>query len=181
MKTSYHLMGFVFLIVFLAGCGSLKVSPALEATLEPITASTVQPAQNIFGEGSFIIDLPDGWDISSEEITSDPERPYMLFLLGENPTLDGGPGTSRVVIANAIQWTPEDFVLSQCSTCPINPFESTTLGGKPALQTEIGGGGVPIMITWYFVEYQGKLFAFALHDPQTLEPLDEVLASIQFE
>lgn len=176
MKRSYRYVWSVCLIGFLAGCASPQVTPT-----DIGAATSEEPAQNIFGEDTFIIDLPDGWDIVSEEIRSDPDRPYVLFLLGENPTTDGGPGTSRVVIASADLWTPEDFVLSQCSTCPLNPLESTTLGGKPALRTEIGGGGVPIMITWYFVEHRGKFFAFALHDPQTLQPLDEVLTSIQFE
>ena len=61
-----------------------------------------------------------------------------------------------------------------CSTCPENSFEEVTVGGKPGLRTEIGGGGVPMVITWTFVENQGKLIAFAIHDPQTLAPLNAV-------
>ena len=129
----------------------------------------------------FIIDLPDGWNISSEEINSDPNRPYVLYLLGEDPTTNDGAGTSRVVIANADEWSPEEFILSQCSNCPLNPFEPATLGEIPALRTEIGGGGVPFVITWYFVEHKGKLIGFVIHDPETLLPLDEVIASIRFE
>ncbi len=181
MKISYRHVLPVFLIGLLAGCASPQINSP-QVSLPDLAATTrVEPAQSVFGQGTFTIDLPEGWDVASEEITSDPDRPYLLFLLGENPTTADGPGTSRVVIANADEWTPEDFVLLQCSTCPVNPFEEITLGGIPATRTEIGGGGVPFMITWYFVEHRGKLLAFAIHDPQTLQPLDEVLASIQFE
>jgi hypothetical protein len=77
--------------------------------------------------------------------------------------------------------TPEDFVRSQCSTCPQNDFEAVMLDGIPALRTDIGGGGVPFAITWYFVEHEGNFIALAIHDPQTLEPLNEVIESIRFE
>lgn len=176
----------LLLILLLAGCSSPQVSaPPVETPVSPSpelpNTPSVEEAQNIFGEGTFTIDLPDGWDISSEEVHRDPDPPYTLYLLGEDPTTNDGPGVSRIVIANAVEWTPEEFVLSQCSTCPVNPFESTTLDGVPALRTQIGGGGVPIMVTWYFVEHNGKLIAFAIHDPQTLLPLEDVLASIRFE
>jgi hypothetical protein len=88
---------------------------------------------------------------------------------------------SRVVVANASEWTPEEFALSQCSTCPENPIESLILGGLPASRTQVGGGGVPFMVTWYFIEHGDDLIALAIHDPETLEPLDEVIQSIQFK
>jgi hypothetical protein len=48
----------------------------------------------------------------------------------------------------------------------------------PASRTQVGGGGVPFVITWYFVEHNGNLIALAIHDQQTLEPLDAVIQSI---
>jgi hypothetical protein len=168
-------------LVFLAACSSPLIATPTSLLPDQPAAPTDQPAQSVFGEGTFTIDLPEGWDIASEEISSDANGTYVLYLLGEDPAVNHGPGTSRVVIANADEWTPEEFALSQCSTCPENPFESTTLDGKPALRTEIGGGGVPFRITWYFVQHNGKLIAFAIHDPETLLPLDKVIASIQFE
>jgi hypothetical protein len=63
----------------------------------------------------------------------------------------------------------------------LNTFESVTLAGKSAIRAQIGGGGVPFMIVWHFVEHQGNFIAFALHDPQTLLPLDNVIESVQFE
>jgi hypothetical protein len=168
-------------IFILAACTSFQVNPSPQPQQDMPPASTTEPAQSIFGPGTFSIDLPEGWDVASLEINSDPERPYTLFLLGENPAGNDGPGISQVVVADADLWTPKDFALSQCSTCPQNPLEEVNLGGRPALRTQIGGGGVPILVTWYFVENQGKFIALALHDPETLEPLEDVLASIQFE
>lgn len=168
-------------LLVMTACG-----PSQEVISEPtqpgfLVSPSAKAAQNVFGPGTFSIDLPQGWDIASVEINTDPSRPYTLYLLGVNPTGNDGPGVSRVAIADADQWTPEDFVLAQCSTCPQNAFETVTLGGKPALHTEIGGGGVPFVTTWYFVENKGNFIALAIHDPESLLPLEDVLASIKFE
>jgi hypothetical protein len=144
--------------------------------------STEEPAQLVFGPGTFSLDLPVGWEIYGPlEVTNDPDRPYEVYQLGEDPSTSGGPGMSIVAIDRTDRWTPEDFVLAQCSTCPNNGFESVTIDGIPALRTEIGGGGVPIMITWYFVEHRGNFIAFTIHDPETLLPLEDVIQSIRFE
>jgi hypothetical protein len=168
-------------ILVLAACGSPQYVPPEPAQSGSTATRSVESAQSVFGPGTFSIDLPQGWDIASVEISTDPNRPYTLYLLGANPTGNDGPGISRVAIADADQWTPEDFVLAQCSTCPQNGFESVTLGGKPAQRTEVGGGGVPIVTTWYFVENHGNLIAIAIHDPESLLPLEDVLASIKFD
>jgi len=145
-------------------------------------APTEAGAESIFGPGTFNMILPLNWDVAGPEtISDDSGRTYRSYSLGEDPTSSGGPGMSHVIIASAAEWTPEDLALMQCSTCPDNGFEQVTVGGKPALRTQVGGGGVPMMITWYFVESQGNLIAFAIHDPQTLEPLQEVIESIGFE
>jgi hypothetical protein len=136
----------------------------------------------LFGEGTFTLALPEGWDVAGPTVAgNDPDRPYEDWALGTDPTASGGPGTSHVAILDPAQWTAEDFALAQCSACPQNPFEDVVVGGKPARRTQVGGGGVPFTITWYFVEHNGKLIAFAIHDPETLEPLEDVIASIQFE
>ena len=146
------------------------------------TQESAPAAESIFGPGTFTFDLPAGWDVFGPDlITDESNRTYEIYRLGVDPSSSGGPGTSLVIIADAVEWTPEDIALAQCSTCPDNGFEQVTVGGKSALRTEIGGGGVPMVITWTFVENQGKLIAFAIHDPQTLAPLNEVIESIQFE
>lgn len=143
---------------------------------------TVGIAQSVFGPGTFSLDLPPGWDVTGPEtINSDLDRSYDLYRLGVNPSSSGGPGTSHVIIADASKWTPQALALTQCTTCPPGDFEPLTIGGKPGLRTQIGGGGVPILITWYYVEHRGNLIAFAIHDPESLQPLEDVIDSIQFE
>ncbi|MGW8226778.1 MAG: hypothetical protein ACWGOY_13640 [Anaerolineales bacterium] len=168
-------------LLLLAACGSSQYGPPGPTQSGSTAIPSMESAQSVFGPGTFSIDLPQGWDIASVEINTDPNRPYTLYLLGVNPTSNDSPGISRVAIADAEQWTPEDFVLAQCSTCPQNAFESVTLGGRPALRTEVGGGGVPIVTTWYFVENKGNFIALAIHDPESLLPLEDVLASIKFD
>lgn len=154
-----------------------------ETTPPPTDQTDPTPAaEPIFGPGTFTLDLPAGWDVAGPDvITDESNRSYQIYRLGIDPSSSGGPGTSLVIVADAVEWTPEDIALAMCSTCPENGFEEVAVGGKPGLRTEIGGGGVPMVITWTFVENQGKLIAFAIHDPQTLAPLNAVIESIQFE
>lgn len=140
------------------------------------------PDRFLIEEARLSIKLPQDWSaLGPLEITSPGLPPYDLYILGIEPSASGGPGSSKIVIADPGPWTPELFVQAQCTTCPIQPFEDVTLGGKSAQRTQVGGGDVPILITWYFVENNGKLIALAIHDPETLEPVEDVLQSIQFE
>lgn len=133
-------------------------------------------------EGEFSLKLPEGWRASDPlTVSNDPTRPYTLYILGTEPEASGGPGSSSIVIADAAQWTPEDFVQSQCSTCDAHLFEDVTLGGRAARRTQVGGGSVPFTTTWTFVENNGKLIALAIHDPESLQPLEAVIQSIQFD
>jgi hypothetical protein len=146
------------------------------------TSTVVNSAQIVFAGGTISLDLPSGWGFSDLVRISYPSgQSFEIYLLGETPLGDDGPGISRVAILDPAQWTPEDFALAQCSACPQNPFEDVVVGGQPARRTQVGGGGVPFSITWYFVEHNGKLIAFAIHDPETLLPLEDVIASIRFE
>ncbi len=186
MKRFHLFLWFIIGLIFFTACGTQSIEnnePLIESTeLPPDPADLPVPkAVSIFGADTFTMDLPEGWDVSSETIIVDESSSYDLFLLGDNPTSSGGPGISKVIVANAADWTPQTLAATQCSTCPENPFESVTLGGKSALRTQIGGGGVPIMITWYFVENKGNLIGLAIHNLQTLEPMDDVLQSIQFD
>jgi len=172
---------FVFLLMLVA-CNRQPVETSITIPTDTVTSNPSNPAVSVFGPDTFSLDLPDGWDVFGPlTVENGSGKSYEVYFLGENPSQEGGPGISRVVIADAAQWTPEEFALSQCSTCDPNIYEPVTLAGKSALRTQIGGGGVPLMITWYFVEHKGNLIALAIHDPQTLEPLEEVIESIQFE
>jgi len=172
---------FGFLLVFSACKNQSTETPQPIPTDTPANISS-ESAINVFGTDTISLSLPAGWDIFGPLVVESASgQSYDVYMLGENPSQDEGPGVSRVVIADASEWTPDKFVLSQCSTCSPNTYESVTLAGKTVLRTQIGGGGVPFMITWYFIEHKGNLIAFAIHDPQTLEPLEDVIESIQFE
>jgi hypothetical protein len=159
---------------------SMPANELAEATSIP----TLDPTRYYNGEGRFSLKLPEGWKASEPiKVTNDPARPYEMIILGPGTDLspNGGPGYSRIILADSAQWTVEQFIQSQCSSCPANPIEGTILDGINAQRTQVGGGGVPFTITWYFVPYQDKLIGFAIHDPETLAPLEEVIRSIQFE
>lgn len=172
------------LVLFLIGLFFLFACnlPGIVNQVPTPPKTAADTAQSVFGPGTFSLNLPPGWDVSGPEtISSDPNRPYDLYRLGVDPSSSSGPGTSHVIIANASEWTPKELAFLQCSTCPPGDFEPLTIGGKPALRTQIGGGGVPIFITWYYIEHRGNLIALAIHDPETLQPLEDVIGSIQFE
>lgn len=181
MKERHLQVWFTVGFLILSACGTKNAGSPESPTAIPATPD-VNTVESVFGPGTFSFAIPSGWDVlGPEKINPEPNRSYDLYLLGENPSTEEGPGTSRVIIANADEWSPEELAVLQCNTCPQNAFDSVTLSGKSALRTQIGGGGVPFMITWYFVENQGNLIAFALHDPITLLTLDDVIESIIFE
>lgn len=163
--------------------GTPAPSPTLAATAVLETRfPTVPVTRYTNAEGQFSLQLPDGWQVLAPQIVmSDGEKPYTLYTLGESPAPSGSPGSSKMVIADAQLWTVEAFVHSQCTVCPAHPVEQATLNGIPAQQTKIGGGTVPITVTWHFVTHHGKLIALAIHDAETLEPIHDVLQSIQID
>jgi hypothetical protein len=159
-------------------------TPAATAPPQPSSTGppTLDPDRYYNEEGGFTLALPDGWSaIGPLEVSSDTEDTYNLYVLGADPAFDGGPGTSKIIIADASLWTPLAFSVAQCGTCPEHPFEDVTLAGLPAQRTLIGGGAVPFTVTWHFLEAEGKLIGLAIHDPETLAPLEEVLQSIRFQ
>ena len=182
MKKNLLYAWFVIGLLILSACALRSVESEMPLPTEELPEPTEVLAESVFGPGTFSFELPSGWDIFGPEIiTDESNRSYQLYLLGEDPTNNDGPGISKVIIANADHWTPEELALIQCSTCLPNEFEPVMVGGKPGVRTQIGGGGVPFEVTWYYIENQGNLIGFALHDPQTLAPLDQVIESIIFE
>jgi hypothetical protein len=168
-------------LLFVSSCNLNTPVPPDQLPTDTMAEPTEVTAIPIFGPGTFSLDLPEGWDVAGPNVvTTEDGRAYDSYSLGEDPTSSGGPGTSHVIIGDAAEWTPEELVLMQCSTCPDNGFEQVVVGGKPGQRTQVGGGGVPMMITWTYVENKGKLIGIAIHDPQTLEPLTAVIDSIIF-
>ncbi len=159
----------------------VSTSPDIEAPGVALLTDTPQTAESIFGPGTFTLALPAGWDVIGPDLISWESGSYDLWRLGPDPSSSGGPGTSHVIIADPGVWKPEALMLAQCSTCPPPEFEGVTIDGQPALRAQLGGGGVPLMITWHFIEHNGKLIAFTIHDPETLEPLNDVIESIKLQ
>jgi hypothetical protein len=162
-----------------AGCNLVgAVTPA------PSTAVPATPAERYFNnEGKFSLVLPVSWLELGPLAMTLPETGtgYSLYVLGPAPTESGGPGASMIVIADAAQSTLEQFAASQCSTCPGRLPEAVTLGTVPAERLLIGGGAVPFEKSWFFFEHLGRRIGLAIHDPETLEPLDDVLATLRLE
>ncbi len=174
-------LGFTVLALLVPACNlGTAAAPPVEAT---VTSTADQDERYINDEGGFSLVLPEGWTALGPLPATIPESGagYNLYVLGAAPTESGGPGASMIVIAEAAQLTLELFAASQCATCPAHPPEAVTLGTVPAQHLLIGGGDVPFEKSWFFFEHQGKRIGLAVHDPDTLEPLDEVLATLRLE
>ena len=174
--------------ILFGGVGDSALFDAIARTLRPAAvtgndSSHPDSTRVSVPEGKFSLELPKGWQVfGPERADNDVNRPLNMYVFGTDAATHGEPYASRVIIADASQWTVEEFAVAQCGTlCPKHPFEDETIGGKPAKKTIIGGAHVPWLVTWHFVTHNNKLLAFSIHDYKTLEPLDNVIQSIRFE
>lgn len=161
--------------------GAPPTAGTLDATLgEP--APTRDDGRYVNVEGGFSLVLPEGWSAAGPfPISIEGGASYNLYTVGIDPSGEGGPGTSRMFVADAAVVTLEEFVLQQCSICPEHPVEETTLGGTPARAAVIGGGSVPFEVEWFFVEHSGKLIGLSIIDPETMQTLGPVVQSFRLE
>src|SRR3972149_2411913 len=104
--------------------------------------------------------------------------PLSRWRLG---SAEGGPGISRVIVADAADLTVDQFLTLQCSIRPQHPVEAVTPGSVSAQATRIGGGSVPFEVEWYFVEHAGKLIGLSIIDPETTETLVPVVQSLRLQ
>jgi len=155
-------------------------TPAIKGAT-PSTAASPDPRQGgtYTNElAGFSMTLPENWNVAGPFAVQGDNLSYQVYTLGVDAGSEGGPGMSRIVIGDASVLTVEGFTQQQCQTCPMNPVEHITLDGRPAQRVLVGGGGVPFMVEWTFVQLGGQLVGFSLHDPETLEPLPSVLESV---
>lgn len=198
MKKTIFLISVLIIILLISAC---SLSPVITSSTTDQSSNDLEPevsvnepvgedpdssedlhAESVFGPGTFTMDIPDGWMVVSDKIVDEETgRSYQIYLLAPDQGYMEGPGASKVIVASTEEWNTMDLIQKQCSTCPDNGFEVVTLDDTSALKTEIGGGGVPFMLTWYFVEHNGNLIGIAIHDPENLEPLTDVIESIQLQ
>jgi len=80
-------------------------TPANELA-EATSVPTLDPTRYYNSEGRFSLKLPDGWKASEPiKVTNDPARPYEMIILGPGTSLtdNGGPGYSRIILADSTQ------------------------------------------------------------------------------
>jgi hypothetical protein len=145
------------------------------------TAASDSAVRYVNQEGGFSLVLQKEWQVVGPISISQDGITYDSYALGVDPAASGGPGTSRIIIADDAVLSIEEFVRLQCSTCSQPALESIWMGEYPAIRVEIGGGDVPITVEWTFIKKDGQLFGFSLHDSRTLEPLDAVLQTLVFD
>jgi hypothetical protein len=194
-RIHFGFIGFLFVIMVTVTACTNEIPPTAESVSPTETASVVIIPTNALTTGipqsrymneeaRISLILPDGWDVAGPfpvSITTDGSYDYHLYNLGIQPEASGGPGTSHLIVADPQKLTIEAFIQDQCSTCPIHPIETVMLGDVSAKRTIVGGGSVPFEIEWFFLEHNGSLIGLSIHDPETLETLDNVLQSIRLE
>jgi hypothetical protein len=170
-----------------AGCASVSEPAAPSATSERSTPSSAAPTNGVDAgryvnaEAGLSLALPEGWTAAGPFSVAVGDTSYNLYVLGREPSLEGGPGASRLIVAADEKLSIDAFIASQCSTCPPVEITGSTVNGIPIQRAIIGGGGVPFQVEWIFLENDGRLVGLSIHDPQTLEPLMDVSATLLLE
>lgn len=171
-------------LLLLSACSQqmTPTQPQVSETPVEVATSTEDSIEGRYYNelGQFSLLLPEGWDVFGPlDASSGNGVTFKLYNLGPEPDVSGGPGISSIIIADSDAFTIEDFAQGQCSTCPPTPIQDIQIAGVNARRTVIGGGGVPLEITWTFFDHNGKRIGLKIHDPDTLEPLTEVLESLK--
>lgn len=152
--------------------------PVIHPTEIPTLPANPAPADAnlyIVTEGGFTLWIPAGWSVNGPLAMNG----YNLYLFGVDPTSSGGPDSGQIIIADANNFTIEQFAQQLCSTCPANPVEDAIVGGLPAKRTFIGGGSAPVA-EWHFVTHDGKLIGFSFR-PAGDAPADWVIGTVKFD
>jgi hypothetical protein len=132
-------------------------------------------------EAGISLTLPEGWTAAGPFSVAVGDTSYNLYALGREPSPEGGPGASRLIVAADEKLSIDAFITSQCSTCPPSERSESTLNDIPIQRAIIGGGGVPFQVEWIFLENDGRLVGLSIHDPDTLATLDEVVRTLKLE
>jgi hypothetical protein len=153
--------------------------PAPSLPASPTAASGADRYVNLDAGISLV--LPEGWSAAGPYPASAGDSSYNLYLLGPDPSPNAGPGASRLIAAADDTLTLTGLLESQCSTCPSAEVTPATLNGISVQRAVIGGGGVPFEVEWVTLDHNGRLVGLSIHDPQTLETLNNVLETLRLE
>ena len=127
-------------------------------------------------EVGFALEIPEGWVVTEPQTT--PLGEMVLLGLGE-PT-SGDPMVSTILVADSSKIRAVEAVnLLQCGTLTCQERVSlgiTEIGGLDARQAVIGSENTPDL-EWFFIDYNGRLVYFSLHDPTTLQTLQPIVDS----
>lgn len=170
-------------MLLLAACGTPTPTPFPTLTVEPVLTPTPSPTATAVSlttyrndTGLFALELPSTWEVERRGLTSLGEH----YQLGPAP-VGPGPASSALFIAPADDLAADTAaeMLLCGSGCPEKlTLEETTIAGRPALRTSLDVAGTPL--EWFFVEHEGRLIFFTLHDPETLLTRTDLLDTFSF-
>lgn len=153
------------------------VSPTATAETTTAELGLLQVYENEMG--GFSLMLPRDWTVSESQ-----ETPLgTQYLLGPAPLVQAGSANSTIIVADAAQTSPAQLgeqLLCGGGCEPPVMNQVVLRNGLSAQYALIGGEGAPQQ-PWYFVEHNGKLIAFSIHDPNQPEvSLDAIVHTLTF-
>ncbi len=126
-------------------------------------------------EVGFALDIPQDWNVTDAQIT--PLGKMVLLGLGDNLT-SGDPQVSTILVGDTADFRTVGAVnLLRCGTTSCQDevvVGITSVGGIDARTAVIGSENTP-ELEWFFIEYNGRLVYFSLHDPTTLQTLEPMV------
>ncbi len=176
--------------LFIAGCADTgrsgsptpfpTVTTAPTRTPSPTPAPTGTPAgitRYTIRQGNFSLRLPGDWKVVPAGLTS----LGIYYQLGPAP-VGPGPFSSSIFVADATELSvtkAAEQLLCGGGCADDLEFEDTTVAGEPAVSTVLQAGEMP-PLTWTFVEREGQVIIFSIHDPVTLVDRPDLLDTIVF-
>jgi hypothetical protein len=161
-------------IVFLLLLWGLLLVACARQPPAPTPAPPLE-ANYIHEDYGFAVNLPEGWQASSE---SSWREGVHQVLFSARPG-QSGPANSVVMVVDDPDLSANEFLTILNGGVMPATLANTTLAGLPARRGTVGGNGSP-PLQFVLVEREGKLYYVDFHDPESLEPLEDVIASFQF-
>lgn len=176
----------LFLFIFigllgLTGCGKTFLptpTPAplpVPATFTPSPTATPETmVEQEIAAADLILSLPDTWIIGEGLVT-----PLgLVYYLGPEP-LGSGPSSSTLVVADGEQYEVAELAAALLcgSPCELD-LTQADIAGQSGQKVSFTAPNTPTL-EWFFLEHNGQLLAFTLHDPLTLITHPQIIASLE--